>query len=329
MKIYNPSWYKKTYYTILHISGLFSQIAFMKISCIDPEKKSIQEESINHPTEYFPNHRENVKTEKESIYLQLENPTILDHSRKRKHYTIHTNLDREIIDMNFKHILRSIKRSDKQNVNYFRSYLKHFYDYEINENEMENILKRIRSIKFAVRRDTIQFSHKDGKKIYDIIQNAIPFYTKKTSDFTVFLYKTIYDEQNAIVKVYKYYPKYVFSKYLLEHRFENEVIFQTYANSLNGEIDFVSPEIYSFGKITLPSKEEELTNYLFIIMAEMDGIILQHLDFTPDVCKKIYEIDEKLKQNLLNHNDLTSKNIMITEKDDLVLLDYGESVHCI
>lgn len=330
------SWYKNTYYTILHISGLFSQIRFMKIPCIHPEKKYIQEENTIIFRENLQIQHNSIPNRENLLYLSIENPILLDIPNQRqikvtkKQYNINTNLDREIIDLNFKNILRSINKSNKQNVNYFRCFLKHFYDYEISENEMETILKRIRSIKFAVKRDAIQFSHKDGKKIYHIIQNTTPFYNKKTTDFNVFLYKTKYKQQNAVVKLYKYYPKYIFSKYLLEHRFENEVIFQTYANSLNSEIDFVSPEIYSFGKIILPEKEDELeTNYLFIIMEEIDGMTLQHLDFRPNVCKKIYEIDEKLKQNLLNHNDLTSKNIIISEKDDLVLLDYGESVHCI
>jgi len=247
----------------------------------------------------------------------------------KKKYWINTNLDPEIIDINYKQVLRSISRFNKQNVNYFRSFLKHFYDYEICENEMEILLQKIRTIKYSVKRDFIQFTKKDGKKIYNIIQSNNYFYSKKTSDFCVFLYKTNYENREVVIKVYQYYPKYVFSQYLLEHRFENEIIFQTYANSLNEEIDFISPEIYSFGKISIHEDDNIEINYLFIMMKYMDGISLQQLDFTPELCKKIYEIDEKLKHNLLNHNDIQSRNIIISEKNDLVLLDYGESVHCV
>jgi tRNA A-37 threonylcarbamoyl transferase component Bud32 len=308
----------------------------MKIPCIHPEKKYFQHENtiifrenlqIQH--NFIPN-RENL------LYLSIKNPIPLDIPNERqikvtkKQYTINTNLDRQMIDLNFKRILRSINKYNKQNVNYFRSFLKHFYDYEISENEIKNILKKIRTIKFSVKRDFIEFSNKDGKKIHHIIQSIPYFYIKKTNDFCVFLYKTTYNHQDVIVKVYKYFPKYIFSKCLLEHRFENEVIFQSYANSLNSEIDFISPEVYSFGKISIPEREDSMeTNYLFIIMEYVDGITLQHLDFRPELCKKIYEIDEKLKQNLLNHNDIKSRNIIISEKDDLVLLDYGESLHCI
>lgn len=248
----------------------------------------------------------------------------------KKKYWINTNLDDEIIDLNFKRVLRSVNKSNKQNVNYFRSFLKHFYDYEICENEMEILLQKIRTIKYSIKRDFIEFTKKDGKKIHKTILSNNHFYSKKTSDFCVFLYKTNYENKEAVIKVYQYYPKYVFSLHLMEDRFENEIIFQTYANSLNEEIDFISPEIYSFGKISIEEDDDNIdTNYLFIIMEYIDGIRLKHLDFTPELCKKIYEIDKKLKHKLLNHNDIQSRNIIISEKNDFVLLDYGESVHCI
>jgi RIO-like serine/threonine protein kinase len=64
-------------------------------------------------------------------------------------------------------------------------------------------------------------------------------------------------------------------------------------------------------------------------MEFISGMTLEHIDFRPDVCKKIYEIDKNLKCHLLNHNDVKHRNIIITENEDIVLLDYGESSHSI
>jgi RIO-like serine/threonine protein kinase len=61
-------------------------------------------------------------------------------------------------------------------------------------------------------------------------------------------------------------------------------------------------------------------------MDYISGLTLKNSEFRPHLCKKIYEIDQNLKKHLLNHNDLHSNNIMITEKEDIVLLDYGESI---
>jgi serine/threonine protein kinase len=215
-----------------------------------------------------------------------------------------------------------------QNVNYFIPYLRHFYNTIISEKEMETILKKIRCIKISVKRDYDYYSFQYARKIIDIIQNSDYFYSKNTKDFSVHLYK-IKNENNLpmIVKIYKYYPKYIFSKYMLEHRFENEIVFQKYAHSLNKTLDFISPEIYSFGKVSFPSNNVQ-TEYLFIMMEYIEGIVLTHDDFRPEFCKKIYEIDIGLKKQLLNHNDITPKNILISEKDEIVLLDYGESNFC-
>lgn len=293
-------------YFLYYFSGLFSQIAFMKIPCIIITKKY----RVN-PT----------------ITINVMNNEQEDKPKRKKNYTINTQLHQELIDMNFKRVLRNIDNTNNKNVNYYISYLQHFHNHQISEKEIKDILKSIQTIKYSVKRDFLYFSHQYEKEIMNQIQNTQYFYVKRNCDYSVFLYKINFLNADFILKVYKYYPEFTFSQSLLEWRFENEIIFQKYANSLNQKLDFISPKIHSFGKISVIPKENDLrTNYLFIMMDYISGLTLKNIEFRPHLCKKIYEINENLKKHLLNHNDLHSNNIIINEKDDLVLLDYGESV---
>ena len=296
----NTKWYTDLYHQLLYFSGIFSQLQFMKISCIRPDTEECE-----------------IKVKEKKVVI-------------KKNYWINTNLDPEVIDIFYKEILKEETNSILKNVNYFRSYLKCFYDYEISEFEMERILITIQNIRNTVKNDRAFFSSKDGYKILNIIKSSNAFYSKKTKDTTVSLYKIEHMGKPAIVKMYEYHPKYIFSKCLLEHRVENEIVFQKYAETLNDECDFISPQIYSYGttsKLVKPDIPE--TKILFIIMEYIPGISLKCLDFRPDVCKQIYEIDQRLKRRMLNHNDIKSTNIIVSEKDGLVLLDYGESVNCL
>jgi thiamine kinase-like enzyme len=45
--------------------------------------------------------------------------------------------------------------------------------------------------------------------------------------------------------------------------------------------------------------------------------------------KKIYEIKKKLSCELLSHNDLHPRNMMIDSSNNIVVLDYGESSYSI
>jgi tRNA A-37 threonylcarbamoyl transferase component Bud32 len=64
-------------------------------------------------------------------------------------------------------------------------------------------------------------------------------------------------------------------------------------------------------------------------MEYIDGISVKNIEFRPNVCKQIYKIDKNLKKNLLNHNDIKSRNIIVTENHDIVIIDYGESCYSI
>ena len=64
-------------------------------------------------------------------------------------------------------------------------------------------------------------------------------------------------------------------------------------------------------------------------MEYISGMSLKHLEFTPHVCNKIYQIDIDLKTELLSHNDMNPRNIILSEKNDLVIIDYGETSYCV
>ena len=290
-------WNRTFYYYSLYFSGLFSQLRFVKISCI---------------------------REKTCISDKKEYTELLPIKKPKKTYWIDTNINRELVDFNFKRIVQKEKDENADNVHYFCSYLKCFYDCEKTESEIERMLETIQDIRKTVKYEYPIYCSIYGKKVREVIRTTDPFYTKKSNDILVSLYKMEYCDKPAVVKVYEYFPEYVFSKCLIEDRFENEIIFQKYAETLRTDCEFVSPKVYCFGKI-----DDLIENvYLFLVMEYIDGLSIKHTDFRANVCRQIYEIDLQMKTSLLSHNDMKSRNILVSENEDIVVLDYGESSTC-
>jgi thiamine kinase-like enzyme len=266
------------------------------------------------------------------IYVQNnpinEKTNSLHTKRKKPNLTIDTNIDDKIVGYNYK---KAIAKSSEgsNNVQYFRSYLKHFYSCEKSEEEIERILETIKQIRNSVKKDFETLSSLYKRRILDLLKYEKCFYKKSTSDFIVKLYKMNHNGKPAVVKMYLFYPEYLCTKYILEDRFETEVIFSIYAKKINEKCDFVSPDIYAFGSVSLFENECIEMKYLFIIMEFIEGISLKHSNFTPEVCTKIYEIKNKLSCELLSHNDLHPRNMMIDSSKNIVVLDYGESSYCI
>lgn len=248
--------------------------------------------------------------------------------KKRPNLTIDTNIDENIVNYNYK---KAISRSTEManNVYYFRSYLKNFYSCEKTEEEIERILKTIQNIRKCVKNDFEALSVLYEKRISDILKSDEYFYKKNTTDFIVKLYKIDHFGNPAVVKTYIFYPKYLWTKYILEDRFETEIIFSMYAKKINEKCDFISPTVYAYGSVPILHEEDIEMRCLFIIMEYMEGISLKHAEFTPEVCTKIYEIKRKLSCELLSHNDLHPGNMMIDSSNNMVVLDYGESSFCI
>lgn len=259
---------------------------------------------------------------------KIEKTNSLPSKRKKPNLTIDTNVDDKIVSYNYK---KAIAKSSEgsNNVQYFRSYLKHFYSCQKSEEEIERILETIKQIRNSVKKDFETLSSLYKIRILDLLKYEKCFYRKHNNDFIVKLYKMNHNGKPAVVKMYLFYPEYLCTKYILEDRFETEVIFSVYAKTINEKCDFVSPDIYAYGSVPLVDNEGIEMKYLFIVMEFIEGISLKHSNFTPDVCTKIYEINNKLSCELLSHNDLHLRNMMIDSSNNIVLLDYGESSYCI
>lgn len=259
--------------------------------------------------------------------IQIHNQEETPRLSKRPNLRIITDIDDEVVRENFK---RAISKEQKKydSVNYFRSYLKYFYSCEKSEDEIKEILKVIKSIRKSVKNDFKLYSSICKQRIQHTLKYDEHFYKKTSNARIVKLYHTNYFGKKAVIKVYLYYPN-SFLKNRIESQFENEVIFSIYAKTINEKCNFISPEIYSFGYIPVLDEDGNKMECLFIIMEFMEGIELKHVEFTPEVCTKVYEIKKSLSCELLSHNDLHSRNILVDSSNNLIVLDYGESSYTI
>jgi serine/threonine protein kinase len=136
-----------------------------------------------------------------------------------------------------------------------------------------------------------------------------------------------------MVKVYLYDPMCESLRTSVEANFQNEVLFQIYANRLHGKLDFISPELYSWGQVMRHMLKRDGYKYkcLYLIMEYIPFITLKDVSQISNVTE-IYErvdiLDKELKIRLLHHNDLHSSNILLSCRSplpDLCILDFGES----
>ena len=165
------------------------------------------------------------------------------------------------------------------------------------------------------------------------------------------MFHTWYYGQDAFVKVYLYDSNCQSYRLSIRENFMNEVIFQSYAKKLNAQLDFISPEVYSWGKIRRFVLGDSKYPYecLFIIMEYIPFVTLKEAVYTTDHMRHIYErveqIDTELSSHLLHHNDLHGGNIMVSPTSsplsggdkspypvgdkspypEIVILDFGEA----
>ena len=242
----------------------------------------------------------------------------------------------------YKKALRECGQDNRNPTNYYNAYLKHIVGYDYDSlNITDQIIRKIRNeyefIDFA-----LSTTKQKNKDIVIQLLNENNYFSKNTkrSGVTVKMFKTEYNNKEAIVKAYVYDPKSKSVSYSIETGFNDEVAFQNYAKKMNCTHDFISPEIYSIGKIRVykyPSDDYEY-RCLFIIMEYIPGITLKNVVYSPDTMKDIYErvdeIDHKMKSSLLNHNDLHSSNIIIRDREgnsnksplpEICIVDFGEA----
>jgi hypothetical protein len=138
-----------------------------------------------------------------------------------------------------------------------------------------------------------------------------------------------------MVKTYIFDPVCPSLRTSIEDNFRNEVLFQLYANRLQGKLDFLSPELYSWGKINQHMLVQNGYKYrcLYLMMEYIPDMILKEATYSTQNMKNIYErvhkINEDLAGHMLHHNDLHKGNIAVRNPEsplpDIILLDYSEA----
>jgi thiamine kinase-like enzyme len=131
---------------------------------------------------------------------------------------------------------------------------------------------------------------------------------------------------------------YIFSKYistnkqsLIKNAFYNEITFQIYAKTMNEKVGFITPNIYSYGYFFFqdPVDSDILMTGYYIIMEYIDGVMVRNVTYNLNTYKNLYEklenIDQRLKGELLSHNDLHPRNVILTPENELAIIDYGEA----
>jgi len=253
------------------------------------------------------------------------------------------------IDKNYSNIVLIEQQKYEKDISYYRSYLYHLYNCEKSEEEIVRILKTIKTIKNTVKNELLFLDVDVRKIVLGVVCKNNFFYERRTQDTHIKLYRMEYNGQKSILKCYFYFPDFSYSCNMQENRFINEVVFQNYAGTISHKYNFISPIIYTYGKLVILKSiideynNDSNTSYygedkhgdkskvkcMFIIMEDIVGLSLKFGEFTPESCMDIYEIDRTLKCELLSHNDLYKRNIIVPSiNNKMIVLDYGEATLC-
>jgi len=255
--------------------------------------------------------------------------------RRNNRLTINTNISDSEFKFVYSRNLNVAKQENKNNMLYFQKYIRILFDTEISENEYKKIadklLKLRATISFAIKNVSITLQ----LFIQSIMKHHDPYYVNNSRLYVstqVFIAE--YLGKKCILKIY-IYNKNLVHEYIsiVEHNFENEALYQSYARSLNDTCDFISPEIYDIGEITgvfIGGKVRQNMKCRFIIMEYLPFIRFKDAIFNENECGQLIKRKEKLdvllKTKMLHHNDLHNKNVLFdAAHDKLAIIDFGES----
>jgi tRNA A-37 threonylcarbamoyl transferase component Bud32 len=228
------------------------------------------------------------------------------------------------------------KDHEKLSKDYYKSYLRRLHE-DLGEDHYENILQKLDKLRKQVSYKMNQCEFMEEMFVRGVLKGN-KYISKNTrrSGLIVKLFHSFFEGREVIVKTYLYDPGYVSLRHSIERNFENEAVFQLYAEDLRGKLDFISPELYSWGQIRHYSITEDGHKFqcLFLIMKYISGLTLKEASYSTENMKKIYEkvnkMNMRLNGELLHHNDLHSGNIMVVEhprspEPEIVLIDFSES----
>ena len=230
----------------------------------------------------------------------------------------------------FKDALRHAEKANKTlHYDYYKIYLKHLFG---SCKKIKDKVKTIQDLREAVSTKLIFPSQIDKVFVRKTLNDNVYIYKSWHPGVVVKLFRTVYNADKVIIKAYIYDQHCDYVSNMIEERFRDEVAFQQYANQLNHMIDFISPKVYSWGKICrykYPGKNCWFS-CLYIIMEDMPYLTLKDCNFSKETMKQMYtrvhEVSDSLTQEMLCHNDLNYNNIMIhPESGQVILIDYGET----
>jgi len=257
-------------------------------------------------------------------------------TKNPKQLTVDVNMSDKDVDYYFNHAVFLAKKDiENKRWDYYKIYLKHIYkDRQVNVVNIMNKLDRLREMVECRISDTDSTEEFFVRNL--LYRNEYVSKTTKRPGVTVKLFHTYRDYRDVMVKVYIFDPNCPSLKSSIEANFENEATFQLYANQLYKKLDFISPELYSWGQIRKIAFDDNGYHYkcLFLIMEYIEGLTLREATYSTQNMEYIYDkvikINKSLSGELLHHNDLHGGNIIVrqTEKSPLpevIVLDFGEA----
>lgn len=252
----------------------------------------------------------------------------------RKQLSVSVDMSDKEVYQCFKQAMKDVKAETAHTYDHYKTYLKQIQP-KYSELSVDRVLKLLSPL-----RELADFKLSIENSIEQMMVKGLLYENKyiskntKRPGLTVKLFQTEYEGRQAIVKTYLYDPGFKSLKDTIEMNFENEIVFQLYANKIQAKLDFISPELYSWGYIRRMALSQDGHKYkcLYLVMEYIPHLTLKEASFTPENMKQIYErvkkIDGDMKGELLHHNDLHGGNVMVTTRSplpEIVILDFGES----
>lgn len=223
------------------------------------------------------------------------------------------------------------KETDSRQWDYYKVYLKHMFGHS--DFPVDSILKKLERLRDNVIGKLEVTDYSETMLVRNLLDNN-EYISKNTRKpgLTVKLFRSYYREREIIVKTYVYDPYCPSLQQSVESNFENEVLFQLYANNLR--VDFISPELYSWGHIRRHKFERDGYEYkcLYLMMEYIPHLTLRESTYTAENMRVMYDkvaqINRRMIGQLLHHNDLHNGNIMVDTRSplpEIIILDFGEA----
>jgi len=224
------------------------------------------------------------------------------------------------------------KKEENPDDSYYKIYLRQLFPGR-DDLPFDRLIDKLRILQKHIDRRIIGTEFWDTQLVKTLLEENKPVSeNRRRPGLIVKMFHTHHNKRDVFVKVYLYDPECPYSHDSIESNFKNEALFQLYANQLQARLDFISPELYSWGSIKNVLIESNPLRCLFLIMEYIPHITLKEATYSTENMKKIYQkvkkIDESLRGELLHHNDLHGGNIMVQQDPSLskiVVLDFGEA----